>query len=107
MNRVVSSALPTLYTRLCFFSQYRIPVCQKCQHACLANEVATHLAKKHPEIEPGARRRLVDDTKVIPNILQSRVELSQLPCSTHLPARKKKVSPYKMPNFTYTVFDQN
>jgi hypothetical protein len=27
--------------------------------------------------------------------------------STHLPARKKEVSPYKMPNFTYTVFDQN
>jgi hypothetical protein len=56
-------------------SQYRILVCQKCQHACLANEVATHLAKKHPGIEPGTRRRLVDDAKVIPNVLQSRVEL--------------------------------
>lgn len=30
-----------------------------------------------------------------------------IPCSTHLSASKKKVSLYKMPNFTYTVFDQN
>jgi hypothetical protein len=59
-------------------SEYRILVCQKCQQACLAREIATHLAKKHPGIDPGTRRRLVEDTKVIPNVLQSRVELSQL-----------------------------
>ncbi|KAJ9419615.1 hypothetical protein QL093DRAFT_2591171 [Fusarium oxysporum] len=57
--------------------QYRILVCQN-PDACLANEVATHLAKKHPGIEPGARRRLVDDIKVISNVLQSQVKLSQL-----------------------------
>jgi hypothetical protein len=56
-------------------SQYRILVCQKCQYACLANEAATHLAKTHPMVEPGTRRRLVDDIKKIPNVLQSRVEL--------------------------------
>jgi DNA-directed RNA polymerase subunit RPC12/RpoP len=72
-------------------SQYRILVCQKCEHACLANEVATHLAKKHPEIDPGTRHRLVEDTKVIPNVLQSRVELSQLeyppPTTEPIPCR--------------------
>jgi hypothetical protein len=59
-------------------SEYRILVCQKCQYACLAREVATHLAKRHPGIDPGTRRRLVEDTKMVPNVLQSRVELSQL-----------------------------
>jgi hypothetical protein len=59
-------------------SEYRILVCQKCQHACLAREVPTHLAKKHPGIDLGTRCRLVEDTKTVPNVLQSRVELSQL-----------------------------
>ena len=59
-------------------SEYRILVCQKCQHACLAREVATHLAKKYPEINPGARRGLVEDTRTVPNVLQSRIDLFQL-----------------------------
>jgi hypothetical protein len=59
-------------------SEYRILVCQKCQHACLAREVTSHLAKKHPEIDPGTRRRLVEDIRTEPNVLQSRIDLSQL-----------------------------
>jgi hypothetical protein len=44
----------------------------------LANEAATHLAKTHPRVEPGTRRRLVDDIKRIPDVLRRRVELPQL-----------------------------
>ncbi|EXL63564.1 hypothetical protein FOPG_20162 [Fusarium oxysporum f. sp. conglutinans race 2 54008] len=61
-----------------FLSEYRMVVCQKYQYACLAGEIATHLAKKHPEIDLGARRQLVEKIKIIPNVLQSRSELSQL-----------------------------
>ncbi|KAH7202782.1 hypothetical protein BKA60DRAFT_657383, partial [Fusarium oxysporum] len=60
------------------FSKYRIPVRQTCQHACLAGKIATRLAKRYVGIDPGARRRLAEETKLIPNVLQNRVELSQL-----------------------------
>ncbi|KAH7187512.1 hypothetical protein BKA60DRAFT_256490 [Fusarium oxysporum] len=50
-------------------SKYRILAYQTCQYACLAREVATYLAKKHPRIDPGTRCRLVEDTKIVPNML--------------------------------------
>ncbi|KAJ9413887.1 hypothetical protein QL093DRAFT_2506649 [Fusarium oxysporum] len=53
-------------------SEYRILVCQTCQYACLAREIATHLAKKHPGIDLGTRCKLVEDTKIVPNVLQNR-----------------------------------
>lgn len=58
--------------------KYQILVCQTCQYAYLAGEIATHLAKKHVGIDPGTRRRLVKEIKKIPDVLQSRAELSQL-----------------------------
>jgi hypothetical protein len=59
-------------------SQYRILVCQKCQYACLAREVTTHLAKKHPGIDLWTRRRLVESIEVLPDVLRTRAELPQL-----------------------------
>jgi hypothetical protein len=44
-------------------SQYRLLVCQKCQHACLAREVASHLAKRHPGIDPTVCSRGGNSTK--------------------------------------------
>jgi hypothetical protein len=58
--------------------KYQILVCQTCQYAYLASETATHLAKKYAGIDPGTRRRLVEEIKVIPGVLRSRIELSQL-----------------------------
>ncbi|KAH7186801.1 hypothetical protein DER44DRAFT_801603, partial [Fusarium oxysporum] len=58
--------------------KYRLLVCQICQYACLAGETSTHLAKKHIGIDPTIRRRLVKEIKGIPNVLQSRAELSQI-----------------------------
>ncbi|EXK24333.1 hypothetical protein FOMG_18930 [Fusarium oxysporum f. sp. melonis 26406] len=59
-------------------SQYRILVCQKCQYACLAREVTTHLAKKHPGIDLWTRHRLVESIEVLPDVLRTRAELPQL-----------------------------
>ncbi|WZH50246.1 uncharacterized protein QYS62_011490 [Fusarium acuminatum] len=59
-------------------SQYRILVCQKCQYACLAREVTTHLAKKHPRIDLWTRRRVVESIEVLPDVLRTRAELPQL-----------------------------
>jgi hypothetical protein len=59
-------------------SKYRILVCQTCQYTYLAREITTHLTKKHPGIDLGTRCKLVEDTKIVPNMLQSQVELPQL-----------------------------
>jgi hypothetical protein len=74
-------------------SEYQVLICQKCQHACLATEATTHLAKKHHRIDPGTRRRLVEDAKMVPNVLRIRVDLSQLQYPP--PSSKPLASPHQ------------
>ncbi|KAM5527658.1 hypothetical protein FOXYSP1_20020 [Fusarium oxysporum f. sp. phaseoli] len=48
-----------------YLKTYRVPVCKKCEFACVANEVPTHLQTRHRDIPPAERRR---GAQVIGNI---------------------------------------
>ncbi|KAF5698067.1 hypothetical protein FMUND_15204, partial [Fusarium mundagurra] len=56
-------------------STYRLLVCQACEFASVADEVATHLRTRHRDIQPDRRQELVEKIKQIPNILHSRDDL--------------------------------
>lgn len=50
-----------------FLHIYRTLVCHKCAFAVLANEVSSHLVKRHHEITPTERRNTVRKAAVLPN----------------------------------------
>ncbi|EXL66760.1 hypothetical protein FOPG_17083 [Fusarium oxysporum f. sp. conglutinans race 2 54008] len=56
-------------------STYRLPVCQVCAFASVADEVATHLRTRHRDIQSERRQELVEKIKQVPNILHSRDDL--------------------------------
>ncbi|KAJ0126097.1 Uncharacterized protein HZ326_30796 [Fusarium oxysporum f. sp. albedinis] len=56
-------------------STYRLLVCQVCEFASVADEVATHLRTRHRDIQPERRQELVEKIKQIPNILHSRGDI--------------------------------
>jgi hypothetical protein len=58
--------------------EYRLLICKVCRHACLANEVATHLRSRHQTIPASQHRELVNRVKVLPHIIQDQAGLRDL-----------------------------
>ncbi|KAI8415992.1 hypothetical protein FOFC_02300 [Fusarium oxysporum] len=55
--------------------EYQLLVCKLCGFATLPNEVNAHLRTKHNNIALECRRRLVEQVKAIPNLLQDQAKL--------------------------------
>jgi hypothetical protein len=55
--------------------EYQLLVCKLCGFATLPNEVNAHLRTKHKNIALECRRRLVEQVKAIPNLLQDQAKL--------------------------------
>ncbi|KAJ0143400.1 Uncharacterized protein HZ326_13829 [Fusarium oxysporum f. sp. albedinis] len=67
-----------------YLKTYRVPVCKKCEFACIANEVPTHLQTRHQDIPPAERRRVAQVIGNISDIIkdQSGLEDFQFPPPT-------------------------
>ncbi|KAH7169524.1 hypothetical protein DER46DRAFT_645872 [Fusarium sp. MPI-SDFR-AT-0072] len=65
-------------------STYRLLVCQVCEFASVADEVATHLRTRHRDIQPERRQELVEKINQIPNILRNQDELRDLRYPTNM-----------------------
>jgi hypothetical protein len=49
-----------------YLEKYRVPVCKKCEFACVSNEVPTHLQTRHRDMLPTARRTVAEVIGSIP-----------------------------------------
>lgn len=58
-----------------YLPAYRLVICQQCRFACVADETATHLQKRHPEIAPAERCRIVGVVKGINKIIRRQSDL--------------------------------
>lgn len=58
-----------------YLPAYRLVICQRCRFACVADETATHLQKRHPEIPPAERCRIVSVVKGINKIIRRQSDL--------------------------------
>lgn len=61
-----------------FLPHYRLVVCVECRFACIANEVATHLRKRHRNISSRERQQIVSIVGQIQNVIRERAELIAL-----------------------------
>ena len=56
-------------------SEYPFIICQKCEYACVADEVGTHLRKEHGHITASERSRIAKLIKEIPEIIHDQAGL--------------------------------
>jgi hypothetical protein len=76
----ISVAEPEAIGPFTILEEYRLLVCKVCRHACLANEVITHLRSKHRTIPAPRRREIVDNVRALPHIIQNQAGLRDLRC---------------------------
>ncbi|KAJ3454446.1 hypothetical protein MRS44_018340 [Fusarium solani] len=87
MYELHGEALPSHFHAMepfIYLETYRIPVCKKCEFACVSNEVPTHLQTRHRDIPPTERRRVAEVIGSIPGVIkdQSGLEEFQFPPPT-------------------------
>jgi hypothetical protein len=58
-----------------YLKTYRVPVCKKCEFACVANEVPTHLQTRHRDIPHTERQRVAEVIGNISGIIKDQSEL--------------------------------
>lgn len=68
-------------------AEFFLVVCTRCQFACVADEVQSHLRDRHPEVSAERRARIAEAVVSIPNIIRSQEDLARLPypTPTHAP----------------------
>jgi hypothetical protein len=58
-----------------YLPAYQLVICQRCRFACVADETATHLQKRHSEIPPVERRKIVIKVQNINKIIRRQADL--------------------------------
>lgn len=80
------AATPAAIYPFIHVAAYRIIICTTCRFACLANETATHLRRRHKLIPVQQRGQIVAAIRQIPNIIQSQTELTDFQLPLLLPS---------------------
>lgn len=58
-----------------YLERYRVIVCQKCEFACVSDEVSTHLLSKHHDLPCTTRRAIAEAVAHLPNIRRNQADL--------------------------------
>jgi hypothetical protein len=59
--------------------EYPFVFCNPCEHACIADEVQTHLRRHHRDIDKKERAKIIQAVKSIPGIIHNQTQLRQYP----------------------------
>ncbi|CZS75061.1 unnamed protein product [Fusarium graminearum] len=60
-----------------YLETYRVPVCKKCEFACVANEVPTHLQTRHRDIPSAERRKVAEVISNISGVIKDQLGLEE------------------------------
>ncbi|KAH6949584.1 hypothetical protein DER45DRAFT_457712, partial [Fusarium avenaceum] len=60
-----------------YLETYCVPVCKKCEFACIANEVPTHLQTGHLDLPSAERQKVAEIIAKIPGMIKDQLGLEK------------------------------